>query len=166
MGAKPLLFAMLLVALSAMVSAAPLATTAGPYDVALFFNPDPPQAGQHVDLRISIRQTATGEMEQNFTAAIRITKDKEIIYKLEGTYPTSELLIPYQFAEGGTYTLTVGIPEGTGVHMGSVDFTVASMPQPPTGLGGLPLWIRIGIGILIIAAFWKFRIPRKPQRKR
>lgn len=160
MGAKAIL--LLLAVLLPATYALPQTAQVGSYAVALTLDPEDPQPDAQIDIRLSIRKQ--GEMLQNFPATVNIyTTDESgvstgtAVYHLEGTFPTSELLIPYQFPEAGTYLLTVDIPDAA-AQDGALVIAVRDQRKSGTEL---PLWVRVVIGILIVAAFWKFRIPRR-----
>jgi len=155
MGAKVILGIVACLLFAQVVSAVPQQSTAGPYQLMLTLNPDQPQSGQQVEIRLGI--TKDGELQQNFTAAVHMLSGQELIYKLEGEYPTSELLIPYQFPRPGAYVLTVDIP---GQSLTTFPLAISG---PPPARSEIPLSLRILIVVVIIGLFWKFKLPHRKQ---
>lgn len=158
----------LILALLVIPMVAAQMATIGPYTATLAVEPAPPVMGQPSTIRITIRG-ADGQIIPEFSADVNMyhtapREQDEFIYHLEGTFSTSDLLIPYQFQQSGMHWVVVDIPGVPAVQDGTLSFEV--LPQARGERSSLrtqgdQLWFAIAIALMALIAVLYWRGMRK-----
>jgi len=149
MGAKFLLVLLLLPQVFA------LDAQAGPYQITFTTQPEYTQPQQPVQLHIQILKDE--QILHDFAAEIEIYQQDSLIYRVAGTYPTSALVIPYQFAAPGDYELRLSMPD---TPITKIPFTIGTaVPEQPSSVLN---WVALFLLAVILLMLWMaFRRDRR-----